>query len=137
MEINGIVVVTIVPWVIRVIRDRVTDVVDGDTTIWNSWEAAFLDAATVIFDKNTVIAVFMERNLTIACIRDVVIAPHCWLWLTAIAAIGTAWVEYENVAGIWVWSLYITETVEIDKATNLATRDNILATLTIVDKTCR
>jgi hypothetical protein len=111
VEINGIVVVTVIPWVIRVIRDRVTDVVNSDTAIWDCWEAAFFDTATVILYENTVVAVIMKWNLTIACIRDMVVAPHCWLWFTAFATISTAWVEHEKIAGVSVRNFYVTEVV--------------------------
>jgi hypothetical protein len=107
VQVNCVVVATVIPWEIWVIRHRVAKIDNLVFVFWFSWKTALDDTATLVLNEDLVIAIFIKLDNAVFCVRNMVIPPHSWARLTAISTWGTAWVKDEKVARLWVWGLNV------------------------------
>jgi hypothetical protein len=114
MEVNRIVVATIVPRVVWVIRYGVADIVNYSRAIRHYWETAFFNTATIVLDEHMVVTIVIGLDFALVSIRNMVFTPHSWLRLAAIATSGTARIEYHNIARISVGDINVSEVVKVN-----------------------
>jgi hypothetical protein len=107
VQVDCFIVNAVVPWVVRVFRSRITKIDNLVFVIWLSRETALFDTTALVLDENLVIAIIIEFDNAVLCVRDMVIAPHSWTRFAPVTAWRTSWVEDEKVAGVWVWGFNV------------------------------
>jgi hypothetical protein len=116
VKVNTLVVDTIVPWEVRVVRDRVTE--EHADMVRSNLHLALFNTATIVHRENFVVTVSVWVHDAVTCGWDMVVSP---LAPRRRARVITAWVKDWDVAWtrlscVWVWNnFYITKTSKFAK----------------------